>query len=154
MSDLTIIVAASMNNVIGLDNKLPWKIKEDLQRFKALTMGHPIIMGRKTYESIGKPLPGRENIVLTNNPQYENNGITIYNSLEEAQRAVAEQDAFIIGGAQIYREGMNFATRIELTRVHKVIPGDTFFPEIDPEIWKETKKDFKGDYSFISYMRR
>ena len=154
MSDLTIIVAASTNNVIGINGKLPWKISGDLKRFKELTMGHPIIMGRKTHESIGKPLPGRENIVLSRDPTYHAEGITVHSSLDDAQREIYDRDAFIIGGSQVYNEGIKIANKIELTRVHRVISGDTFFPEISPKIWQETKKQFEGEYSFISYVKR
>jgi len=154
MSDLTIIVAASMNNVIGINNELPWRIKEDLQRFKSLTMGHPIIMGRKTYESIGNPLPGRENIVLTSDSSYNSEGITVYSSFDDIQKAIHGQDAFVIGGSQVYRLAIDVANKIELTLVHKVIPGDSFFPKIDREIWQETNRQFKGEYSFISYIRQ
>jgi dihydrofolate reductase len=154
MSNLTIIVAASMNNVIGVKNDLPWKISADLKRFKTLTMGHPIIMGRKTHESIGKSLPGRENIILSRNKNYSSEGIKLFGELDEALKYVGEQSSFIIGGEEIYRQALPKVDKIELTRVHRVIPGDAFFPQMDMCDWKETKRSFEGEYSFISYVRK
>lgn len=135
---LSIIVAMSQNRVIGKDNKLPWHLSEDLKRFKKITMGHPIIMGRKTYESIGRPLPGRENIVITRNPEFKAEGVTIVHSLEEAvKRKDPKEELFIIGGAEIYKSALPQVDKLYITRIEKDFDGDVFFPEIDK------KKDFK-----------
>lgn len=130
---LTLIVAMSRNHVIGRAGQLPWHLPEDLQHFKATTMGHPIIMGRKTYESIGRPLPGRRNIVVTRNADYQAEGITIVHSLDEAIEHCVDQDAFVIGGAQLYAQALPRANRIYLTLIDSEIAGDTYFPKIDLE---------------------
>lgn len=159
----TIIVAAAENNVIGKDNTLIWHLSKDLKRFKNLTSGHHIIMGRKTFESFPKPLPNRTHIVITRQPDYNvPEGVIVVHSLEAALNAVTnDAQPFIIGGGQIYKQAMAIADKIELTRVHENFDGDTFFPEIDLNVWQETdntfhKKDDKHDYefSFITYQRK
>lgn len=161
--ELSLFVAAAENNVIGNNNQLPWYLPTDLARFKALTTGHPVIMGRKTYQSIGKPLPNRHNIIITRDSDFHAPGCTIVDSLQAAMRA-AEQDAssevFVIGGASIYQLAMPLAQTIYLTRVHVQIPGDTFF-EFNPADWEITTNqrhtaDDKNpyDYSFITLKRR
>ncbi|MFH4968610.1 dihydrofolate reductase [Gaetbulibacter sp. M240] len=161
-SELTIIAAAAENNALGKDNKLIWDLPDDLQRFKRLTMGHHILMGRKTFESFPKPLPNRTHIVITNQKDYKvPEGVIVVNSLNEAIANVKDDEQpFIIGGGQIYKQAMVLADKIELTRVHATFEADTFFPEIDGSLWKETgrqlvKKDAKNgfDYSFITYER-
>ncbi len=160
---LTILVAKSENNVIGNDNELIWHLPNDLKRFKQLTTGHPIIMGRKTYESIGKPLPNRTNIVITRNREWNPEGVLVVNSLTEAIEKGRELDAeiYIIGGGNIYEQAMDWADVLEVTEVHQSFEGDTKFPEIDLKIWKEVfrenfKKDEKNefDYSFVTYKRK
>ncbi|MBS3168610.1 dihydrofolate reductase [Candidatus Woesearchaeota archaeon] len=155
--DLAIIVAVSENQVIGNKGRIPWKISEDLKRFKALTMGHPIIMGRETHESIGKPLPGRLNIVLTSNTLYTKEGIRIAHSFEEAVEIASEENkefAYAIGGQRVYERAMSDAKKIELTRVFGTYEGDRFFPEIDERIWNKIKEERAENYSFETYVRR
>ena len=161
-SQLTIIAAAAENNAIGLGNTLIWHLSEDLKRFKALTGGHYIIMGRKTFESFPKPLPNRTHVVITRQRDYKvPDGVIVVHSLEDAIDASKnDEQPFIIGGGQIYKQAMAIADKIELTRVHDTFEADAFFPEIDPAIWKETnnvfnKKDADHDYefSFITYER-
>lgn len=158
----TIIVAKAENNVIGNDNQLIWHLSNDLKRFKQLTSGYPIIMGRKTFESIGKPLPKRTNIVITRNEDWNPEGILVVHSLLDAIEKGKEMDStiFIIGGGNIYEQAMNWADALEVTEVHETLEGDTKFPEIDPKIWKEVfresfTKDKKNefDYSFVRYER-
>jgi len=158
---LTIIVAAGENDAIGKDNALIWHLRDDLKRFKALTSGHHIIMGRKTFESFPKPLPNRTHIVISRQENYNApKGVIVVNSLENAIKAVNDTQAFIIGGGEIYKQGMALADKIELTRVHESFEADTFFPKIDRSIWKETSntlhtKDENHDheFSFLTYER-
>lgn len=154
---ISLICAASQNGVIGVDNHLPWYLPADLKRFKALTMGHAILMGRKTFESIGQPLAGRSNIVITRQAAYQADGCLIALSLEKAiELAQPDPEIFIIGGAAIYRQALPYANRIYLTLVHAEFAGDTFLFEIDPALWREVaKEDFEPDdknevpYSFL-----
>lgn len=133
---ISLIVAASTNNVIGAGGDLPWRLSADLQRFKAVTMGKPIVMGRKTYESIGRPLPGRQNIVITRQAGYAAEGCTVVSSPDEAIQAAGDAgEVMIIGGGHIYKAFLPRAERIFLTRVHAEIDGDTFLPEIPDEHW-------------------
>lgn len=160
-AELTIIVAAGENNAIGKDNTLIWHLSDDLKRFKTLTSGHHIIMGRKTFESFPKPLPNRTHIVITRQVNYKvPEGVIVVNSLEDALN-ISKKDAqpFIIGGGEIYKQAMALAHKIELTRVHENFEADTFFPKIDTAIWKETNKTFhnKDDnhehaFSFVTYL--
>lgn len=141
---LSIIVAVAENGVIGHNNQLIWRLPEDLKMFKRLTSGHPIIMGRKTFESIGKPLPNRTSIIITKNPEFQIEGCITVHSLEEAIEAaseIEENEAFIIGGAEIYRLALPFADTIYLTEVHHTFEGDTFFPAIDKDIWEEVNRN-------------
>lgn len=162
-SELTIIVAASEDNAIGKDNDLIWHLSDDLKRFKSLTNGHHIIMGRKTFESFPKPLPNRTHIVITRQHDYKApEGVIIVNSIEDALDA-ARQDKqpFIIGGGEIYKQAMSVADRLEITRVHSYFDNaDTFFPAIDKSIWQEVSRtshdaDDKHKYafSFITYLK-
>jgi dihydrofolate reductase len=133
-----LIVAASTNNVIGASGDLPWRLSADLKRFKELTMGKPIVMGRKTYDSIGRPLPGRQNIVVTRQTDYRPEGCTVVTSTEDALAAAGDApEVMIIGGGHIYQAFMPMADRIYLTRVHAEIEGDTFLPGIDDAEWQE-----------------
>ena len=162
ISKLTLIVAVSENNVIGKDNDLIWRLRNDLQRFKALTSGHCIIMGRKTFESFPKPLPNRTHIVITRQQNYKApEGVTVVNSLEAAIKA-AKQDSspYIIGGGEIYKQALEVADIMYLTRIHAVVEGDTYFPDFDDSLWTIVeRKDFLPDdknkysYSFITYKR-
>jgi len=155
---ISILVAASRNGVIGANNKLPWHLPADLKRFKQLTMGHPILLGRKTFESIGKPLPGRTNIVITRQKNFQACGTTVVHSLEEALLLCEnEKEAFVIGGSEIYKQALPVADRIYLTRVNQDFEGDTTLFEIDPKIWKEiSREDFPADplpHTFITLNR-
>jgi len=156
---LSIIVAVAENGVIGHNNQLIWRLPEDLKMFKRLTTGHPVIMGRKTFESIGKPLPNRTSIIITQNPEFQVEGCITVHSLEDAIEAASEiedNEAFIIGGAEIYRLSLPFTDKIYLTEVHHAFEGDTFFPELDENIWEEVSRiDHETDekhlykYSFV-----
>lgn len=156
MTEIIIIVAVAENNVIGKDGKIPWHIKEDFQHFKKLTMGCPCIMGDKTYESLPiKPLPGRENIVLTFDKNYHPEGVIIKYSFEDAlEYCKNNEKIFIIGGASIYKQGLKFANRMELTRIHKNYEGDTYFPEFDENEWIIEKKEDHDGFSFITYVKK
>jgi len=138
MPQVSLVVAMAHNNVIGRDNALPWRLPEDLKRFKALTWGKPILMGRKTYESIGKPLPGRTNLVLTRDRGWTAQGVVVTHTLEEALERVADVPELAgIGGADVFRLLMPLAARIHLTRIDADIPGDTVFPPINCAEWVE-----------------
>lgn len=148
--DLAIYVAIAENGVIGRDNGLPWKLSTDLKRFKATTMGKPIIMGRKTWQSIGRPLPGRLNIVITRDPDFRADGAEVVRSLDEAMkfatargsRCMAGADeACVIGGGEIYRQALPRADRLYVTHVLADFDGDTVFPAIDPEVWKPIRTE-------------
>ena len=161
---ISIIAALSSNNVIGRDSQVPWCIRTDLKRFKALTMGHHLIMGRKTYESVGKPLPGRINVVITRRDDYHADGVTVVHSLDDAIRVAADAndpEPFIAGGAEIYSVALHRADRMYLTRVHAEVQGDTVFPDFDDvSEWKLTdaehcdanEKD-EFPFSFLTYDR-
>ncbi|OQX36964.1 MAG: dihydrofolate reductase [Oceanospirillales bacterium LUC14_002_19_P2] len=145
---LAMIAAVAENNAIGINNKLPWHLPGDLRYFKAVTMGKPIIMGRKTFDSLRKPLPGRTNIVITRDCEYQREGISVVYSLDEAISLAEDvalingcEELMIIGGEQIYREALPRAERLYLTRVHRSFDGDAFFPELDPAEWQETLRE-------------
>lgn len=141
---LSLIVAASENNVIGKGNAIPWHLPDDLKFFRSKTEGHPIIMGRKCYESIGKPLPNRENIIVTRDQTYDAPGCEVSSSLDEAimfaKKKTDREEIFVIGGGEVYAQALPFANRIYMTRVHATIDGDIFFPEIDAATWKEIER--------------
>ena len=151
---LSLIVAVSENNVIGKDNQLLWHLKDDLKHFKNTTRGHHVIAGRKTFESQGKPLPGRTNIIITRNRNYKAEGCIVVHSLDEALNVIQnDNEPFIIGGEQIYRMALPFVNKIYLTRVHATFTGDTHFPDIDMNHWQEIcreyhEEDENNDYSF------
>lgn len=139
---VSIIAALAENRVIGVNNTLPWRLPNDLKHFRRLTTGHAIVMGRKNYESIGKPLPERTNIVVTRNRDYRASGCLVAHSLDEALTlARGDPEIFVIGGAEIYREALPRAGRLYLTEVHATVAGDTFFPEIERNDWKETARE-------------
>lgn len=164
----SMIVAMSENRVIGINNKLPWYLPNDLKYFKQVTMGKPIVMGRKTFESIGKPLPGRANIIITRNKDWAAEGVKVSHSLEQAfelAQAVGEIDGkdelMIIGGDQIYKSCLACVDRIYLTQVHAHVEGDAWFPDVDWSQWQEIgREDFSAegpnpyDYSFIVFDRK
>ena len=161
---VTIIAAIAKNNALGKDNDLIWHLPADLKRFKKVTSGHHILMGRNTFESIGKPLPNRTTIIITRNKNYFKEGCLIANSIEEAIDLVEnDDDIFIIGGAQIYKETIekNLVDRLDITQVHHEFEADVFFPKIDLNIWEETnREDLEADeknkynYSFITYKKK
>ena len=161
-SELTIIAAASTNNVIGFDNKLIWNIPKDLKRFKELTQGHSVIMGRKTFESLPNPLPNRRNIVVTRNKDYSPEGIEVLSSIEDALDVCREdRQPFIIGGGEIYSQTINLVDKIELTRVYKDYQGDAFFPDIPldnfelaNELVNYLDDDSNTKYSFLTYIKK
>ena len=165
MIDLVLVVARADNGVIGDAGALPWRIPADLRHFKRLTVGKPVVMGRKTFESIGKPLVGRHNIVLTRDPEWRAEGVTVVANLAEAIAAAGMDPrthgaVMVIGGAQIYAEAMPSATRIELTEVHAAPPGDTILPPFNPARWHETARedhvaeDGMPSFSFVTLLRR
>lgn len=156
--ELGLIVAKSKNNVIGLDNQLPWHLPEDLKHFKNTTLGCPIIMGRNTWVSLGRPLPGRRNIVISRTPNFQAEGAEVFKSLDEAINACQDVErAFIIGGAQIYALAIDRVDTMVITEVDTVIEGDAYFPEITP-MWQETDRESHHNgslgYAFVTYRRK
>ncbi len=160
---LSLVLAVARNGVIGCDNALPWRLPADLARFKRLTLGKPVVMGRKTWESLRiRPLPGRINIVLTRQPDYLAEGARIAASLGAAIEAAGfAPDVMVIGGAEIYRQALPLASRVYLTRVEAEPAGDAFFPALDPAEWLETaREEYPADarnqhpYAFLAYARR
>lgn len=158
---ITIIVAVAANGVIGDKNALLWHIREDMVRFRTITSGHPVIMGRKTYESIGRPLPKRTNVVITRS-DLQIEGCRVVHSLDEAfEMFESSEEVFVIGGAQIYEQALPKADRILLTIVHRPYEGDTSFPTIDPSVWEECSRErfergeeFDAPFSFVEFRRR
>ena len=161
---LSIIVAKAKNNIIGKDNKMIWHLPEDLKHFKNLTTGHTIIMGRKTFESLGKPLPNRKHIIFSQNPDFKVNdeNVEVVHSLLQIQDLIeGKEEAFVIGGAMIYNFLMPYVKKMYVTEIEKDFEGDTFFSIIDSEIWKEVSRE-KGikdennnlDYYFVTYERK
>jgi dihydrofolate reductase len=137
---VSLMVAMAQNGVIGRSNSLPWRLPQDLKRFRAFTLGKPVLMGRKTYDSIGRPLPGRNNLVLTRDRSWRAQGVIAVHSLEEALRqAGAAAELVVIGGAEVYRLVLPIARRIYLTHVHADVPGDTFFPDFDATQWADVE---------------
>ncbi|WEF34689.1 dihydrofolate reductase [Pseudoduganella chitinolytica] len=159
MTQLAIIVAVDRNLGIGRDNQLPWHLPEDLAHFKRLTTGHPIVMGRKTFDSIGRPLPNRRSIVVTRNPDWRHDGVEAVGSLAEAVALVGDAPAFIIGGAQIFAEALGVADRLIVTHIDRVYDCDTFFPPIDATVWHETERQAYDaasgvGYAIVTYQRQ
>jgi dihydrofolate reductase len=158
---LSILVATARNRTIGINNTLPWRCPDDLKRFKALTMGHHIIMGRKTYDSIGKPLPGRKTVVVTRNPALRIEGCTVVHSLEEAIAACeGDEEAFIVGGAELYRQSLARVDTLHITEIAQDIAGDAHFPAFRREEWHEVSREARHqdapqplDYAFVTYRR-
>ena len=156
------IAAAAENNALGKDNKIVWHLPNDFKRFKSLTSGHHIIMGRKTFESLQKPLPNRKHIIITRQKDYQAEDCIVVDSMEKALNACPkDQDSFIIGGGEIYKIGLPFTDKIELTRVHHTFEADAYFPEINEKEWKLEKSEFnkkdekhKYDYSYLTYVRK
>ena len=159
---ITIIAAIADNNALGKDNQLIWHLPADLKRFKQVTLNHHIIMGRKTFESLGKPLPNRTSIIITRNKNYKVAGCIVVNSLSEAIKAAEkDENPYILGGAEIYKQAIKIADKLDLTFVHHTFEADAFFPTIDTSIWKETSRQHfkadeknKYDYSFVTFERK
>ena len=160
--ELTIIAAVSINNVIGNNNKLIWKLSNDLKRFKNLTTNHSVIMGRKTFESLTNPLPDRDNIVITRDTNYSKPNIQVCSSIEDAINLTkTDTQPFIIGGGEIYRQTINIVDKIELTRVHEEFDGDAYFPEIPLDIFElineenyNSDLENEFDYSYLTYKKK
>lgn len=159
MSLFSIIVAVANNNVIGQHNTLPWHLPKDLKRFKALTMGHHIIMGRKTYESLGRLLPGRTTVIVTRNKHYHVEGAVIVHSLKQALEACQDDaEVFLIGGAELYKIGLAHADKLYITEVHNDFDGDAFLPIFDVVHWQETSREKHRaenglTFSYVTYER-
>ena len=157
---LTLIVATERHNGIGINNTLPWRLPEDLAFFKRTTTGHPILMGRKTFESIGRPLPNRRNIVITRNPDWQHEGVDTAGSLQQAADMAGDGEVFVIGGAQIYVEALPIASRLIVTEIAADFACDAFFPAIDPAVWEELSREPHHSaeqgfaYAFVIYRRR
>jgi dihydrofolate reductase len=168
MMEIVFVVAVAENGVIGANGAMPWRLRSDMKHFKAVTMGRPVVMGRKTFASIGKPLPGRTNIVVTRDPDFRADGVVVTHSFSDA-RAIATGDALrrfateiaVIGGAEIYAQWMDSADRLEITEVHARPDGDTHFPAIDPAVWEEVARERNpaglhdtADFSYVTFRRR
>lgn len=151
----SLIVARAANGIIGRDNGMPWHLPADLAHFKRTTMGRPVIMGRRTWESIGRPLPGRRNVVVTRRAGYQAAGAQVVGSLEAAWRAVADSDeVFVIGGGELYAQALPLADRVYLTEIGETIEGDTRFPDLDPGDWRETSLGEHGPDERNAYRLR
>jgi dihydrofolate reductase len=162
MSKLSLIVAMARNRTIGVNNTLPWRCPDDLKHFKTLTMGHHMIMGRKTFDSIGKPLPGRTTVVVTRNTDLEIAGCVIAHSLNEAIAACAgDEEIFIVGGAELYRQAVSVADTLYFTEIQQDVDGDAHFPEFDYSAWREISRDVRSqetpqplEYHFVTYSKK
>ena len=158
---LSLIVAMARNRTIGINNTLPWRIPEDMKHFKALTMGHHIVMGRKTYDSISKPLPGRTTVVVTRDRGLRIDGCVVAHSLGEAIAACAgDEEIFIVGGAEIYAQALPLADTLYVTEIQQDVEGDAHFPEFDPGAWREVAREKRSqtepqplEYHFVTYRR-
>jgi dihydrofolate reductase len=153
MGTITMIAAFGRNRVIGNNNEIPWRLPGEQQRFKRLTMGHTLVMGRRTYESIGRPLPGRTSIVVTRQPEWTAAGVTVTHSLEDALTAATGAQVFIAGGGQIYQQAMSISDRLEVTEVDRIPVGDVVFPEINTSDWRQTAREPRDGYTFLTYDR-
>jgi dihydrofolate reductase len=158
---ISLIVAVAQNSVIGYQGKMPWHLPAELQYFKRITMGQPIIMGRKTFDSIGRALPGRRNIVVTRDASWQHADVDVVHSVKDAFNLVQDVDAFVIGGATLYNETLSQARKIYLTKIDATLPGDTFFPELAETTWLEISREHRAkdakniyDIDFIVYERR
>jgi dihydrofolate reductase len=160
MTSLTIIVAMDAQRGIGINNTLPWKLPEDLAHFKRVTTGHPIIMGRKTFDSIGRPLPNRRNIVITRNADWRHDGVEAVTSIEAAVALLDGADGYLIGGAEIYRQAMPLTQQLIITEIGHTFDCDAFFPEIDSAAWEETAREPHTSetsglpYAFVTLRRK
>ena len=161
-SCLSIIVAMAANRTIGINNTMPWRIPEDLKHFKALTMGHHMIMGRKTFDSIGKPLPGRTTVVVTRDRSLKIDGCTMAHSMDEALAACAGDDKiFVVGGAELYEQALPLVGTLYITEIRQDVEGDAHFPEFDRDAWQEVSREIRHqetqqplEYHFVTYRRK
>ncbi len=159
---ISILVAMARNRTIGVNNTLPWRCPDDLKHFKALTMGHHMIMGRKTFDSIGKPLPGRTTVVVTRDRNLKVEGCVVVNSLQDAITACqGDNEVFIVGGADIYAQSLQLADTLYITEIQQEVEGDAHFPEFDRSAWQETAREVRSqetpqrlDYHFVAYRRK
>lgn len=160
MTKLSTIVAIANNRVIGINNTLPWHLPEDLKRFRALTMGHHIIMGRKTYDSLGRLLPGRTTVIVTRNNDYKVEGALIANSLQEAiALCKGDDEAFLIGGAELYQDGLKLSNKLYITEIALDVEGDAYFPEYSSGDWLETSREAHVSeqglaFNYVTYVRK
>lgn len=163
MPTLTLVAAMGKGCVIGIENRMPWHLSEDFKHFKAVTMGKPVLMGRKTFESIGRPLPGRRNIVITRNQDWLADGVEVAHSLPEAVELVGQvEEACVIGGAELYSQAiqLDLAQKLVLTEIELEVAGDAFFPEVDMNVWCEVSRQLHQRaedglrYAFVEYRRR
>jgi len=160
MNNLSIIVAVAENGVIGYQNTLPWHLPEDLKNFRALTTGHHIIMGRKTYESLGRLLPGRTTVIVTRNPAYKIEGALIAHTLEAAiDLCQHDTEVFLIGGAELYLAGLGLASKLYITEIELAPAGDAYFPKVDAKLWSEISREVHTSeqglgFSYATYTRK
>jgi dihydrofolate reductase len=161
MARVTLIAAMARNRVIGRDNALPWRLPEDLRRFRALTMGKPVLMGRRTFLSIGRALPGRENLVLTRDAAFRPEGCHVFASLAPALASIGDREVMVIGGADVYEQTIEIATCMHLTLVDEDVDGDTFFPSFDEGSWEVVFEEVHPSapgrpwaFRFVDYRRR
>ena len=160
MSHLTIIVATDQQGGIGIDNTLPWKLPEDLAHFKRLTTGHPILMGRKTFDSIGRPLPNRRNIVITRNAEWCHEGVEAVSSVQAAIALLDGAEGYVIGGAEIYKQALPLTQRLIITEIGRTFDCDAFFPVVDHAVWQETAREAHVSeksglpYAFVTLERK
>ncbi len=160
MQSLSLIVAVANSNVIGINNTLPWHLPEDLKRFRALTTGHHIIMGRKTYESLGRLLPGRTTVIVTRNNDYKLEGALVAHSLQAAlDLCLNDIEVFVIGGAELYLDGLKLANKLYITNVDLDVVGDAFFPAIDEQLWQVTSREAHTSaqglpFTYVTYTRK
>lgn len=160
MTKLSIIVAIAKNRVIGINNTLPWHLPEDLKRFRALTMGHHIIMGRKTYDSLGRLLPGRTTVIVTRNTDYKVEGALIAHSLQDAiALCKADDEVFLIGGAELYQEGLKLSSKLYITEITLDVEGDAYFPEYSSDEWQESSREAHVSeqglaFNYVTYVRK
>lgn len=156
--ELVAIAAVADNGVIGADGGIPWRLEGDLPRLKRLTMGHVLLMGRRTYDSLGRPLPGRTTVVLTRDPDWCADGVLVAHDLDAALALAAEvapgRIVWVFGGGEIYRLAWHRMGRLELTEVHRAPQGDTTFPAVDPAEWAETARETHDGFDFVTYVRR
>lgn len=152
---VTIIAAIARNGVIGVGGDLPWRLPGDLPRLKAMTVGHVVVMGRRTYDSIGRPLPDRETVVVTRSPDWSADGVHVAHSVPDALELAAKLDheIFVFGGAEIYRQTLDIADRLEITEVHAEPDGDTYFPDVDWSRWHETARVRNDGFDYVTYVR-